>query len=114
MELHRAVTAAKKASSGVDGVRDAKGVEDGPTPATSLPPVAERVPRSVGESTERSVDCPNGGNVRPGRSISDDNNIFKMPRLFADKVLFKDESFRSSLCDLSKFQIERFLDFTIG
>lgn len=90
MELHRVVTAAKKVLGGaVDGVRDAKDVEAGPTPATSSPPVAERVPRSVGESTERSVDCSNGGNVRLGRSISDDNNIFKMPRLLADKVLYR-------------------------
>ncbi|XP_024888066.1 protein HEXIM1-like isoform X1 [Temnothorax curvispinosus] len=97
MELHRAVTATKKASGGGggggdggadDGVRDAKGVEDGPTPATSSPPVAKRVPRSVGESAERGDDCPDGGNVSPSRSISDDN-IFKIPGLFADKDLRK-------------------------
>lgn len=88
MELSRVATATKKALGGADdGVRDAKDVLAGPTPATSSPPVAERVSRSVGESTERSVDCPNGGNVSPGRSISDDNNVFKMPRLLADKVL---------------------------
>jgi len=91
MELHGTGTATMKASGGADGVRDAKGVEAGPTPATSSPPVAERVARSAGENTERNVDCSNGRNVRPGRSISGDNNmnIFKMPRLFADKVLFK-------------------------
>lgn len=93
MEPRRAETATKKASGDADdGVHDAKGVEAGPTPATSSPPVAERVPPPVGENAERNVDCANGRNVRPGRSISDDNNtnIFRTPRLFADKVLFKD------------------------
>lgn len=91
MELHRPATAARKASGGADdGVRDAKGVEDGPTPATSLPPAAERVPRSGGESAEQSAE--NGGNVRPGRTISDDN-IFKMPLFFIDKVLLEGKLF---------------------
>lgn len=103
MEPHRTDAAARKASGGADdGVRDAKGVEAEPTPATSLPPVAaERVPRSVGENAERNVDCANGRNVRPGRSISHDNNtnIFKMPRLFAGKVLFNTDNLIGSLCD---------------
>lgn len=99
MELHRVETATKKASGGADdGVRDAKGVEAGPTPATSSPPVAKRVPRSAGDNAERNVDCSNGRNVRPGRSISGDNtNIFKMPRLVADKVLLKNRQFYTSL-----------------
>jgi len=87
MELHGAETPTTKASGDADdGVRDAKpkGVEVGPTPATSSPPRAQRVPRSAGENTERNLDCSNGRNVRPGRSISEDSNtnIFKMPLLF--------------------------------
>ncbi|KYN30010.1 PREDICTED: protein HEXIM-like [Trachymyrmex cornetzi] len=65
MELHRAKTPTKKASGDADdGVHDAKpkGVEAGPTPATSSPPRAERVPRSAGENTERNLDCSNGRN----------------------------------------------------
>lgn len=92
MELHGTETPTKKVSGDADdGERDAKGVEAGPTPATSSPPRVERVPRSAGENTERNVDCSNGRNVRPGRSISEDNNtnIFKMPLLFADKVLHR-------------------------
>jgi len=78
MELHGTETPTKKASGDADdGVHDAKpkGVEAGPTPATSSPPRAERVPRSAGENAERNLDCSNGRNVRPGRSISEDNNM---------------------------------------
>lgn len=107
MELHRPATGPKKVSGGVDdGVRDAKGVEDGPTPATSSPPAAERVSRSVGETAERAADCPNGGNVSPGRSISHDNNIFKMPLLFTGKVLFQNKRFYQSSYYLGKFTRE--------
>ncbi|KYN33007.1 Protein HEXIM1 [Trachymyrmex septentrionalis] len=65
MELHGAETPTTKASGDADdGVRDAKpkGVEVGPTPATSSPPRAQRVPRSAGENTERNLDCSNGRN----------------------------------------------------
>ncbi|KYQ53862.1 Protein HEXIM1 [Trachymyrmex zeteki] len=63
MELHGTETPTKKVSGDADdGERDAKGVEAGPTPATSSPPRVERVPRSAGENTERNVDCSNGRN----------------------------------------------------
>ncbi|XP_011167455.1 protein HEXIM1 isoform X2 [Solenopsis invicta] len=64
MEPRRTETAMRKVSGGADddGVHDAKGVEAGPTPATSSPPVAERVSQPVGENAERKVECANGKN----------------------------------------------------
>ncbi|XP_011868818.1 PREDICTED: protein HEXIM-like [Vollenhovia emeryi] len=63
MEPHRTVKATRKVSGGADdGARDAKGAEDEPTPTTSVPSVARRVPRSVGKNTERSANRAYGGN----------------------------------------------------
>ncbi|KYM95278.1 PREDICTED: protein HEXIM-like [Cyphomyrmex costatus] len=65
MELHGAETTTRKASGDADdgaSSHDAKGVEAGPTPATSSPPIAERVARSAGGNAERNVDCSNGRN----------------------------------------------------
>ncbi|XP_012528221.1 protein HEXIM1 [Monomorium pharaonis] len=68
MEQREAETATRKASGGWadDGAHDATtGVEAaGPTPATSSPPAAERVPRPVGENAEQDVDCANGRNCQ--------------------------------------------------